>query len=129
MTLKSDTERAIIALRNRVAAMCIAEVATEDAVKGDKESNGPIERPVMLLRGTIRTSRCHIESRTEEPISVDSPCHTMVGGARRMQSCPGARKVVTEGRHLKDGTARNRHKSLFRFGEKSAGKTNHHRSE
>ena len=36
ITLKSDTEPAIVAFRNRVAAMCKAEVTTEDAVKGDK---------------------------------------------------------------------------------------------
>ena len=53
--LKSDTEPAIIAFRNRVAALCKAEVATEDAVKGDKESNGLIDNAVMLLRGIIRT--------------------------------------------------------------------------
>ena len=40
ITLKSDKELAIIAFRNRVAARCKAEVTTEDAVKGDKESNG-----------------------------------------------------------------------------------------
>ena len=37
ITLKSDTEPAMIAFRNRVAEMCKAEVTTEDAVKGDKE--------------------------------------------------------------------------------------------
>ena len=55
MTPKSDTEPAIIAFRNRVAEMCNAEVATEDAVEGDKESNGLIENAVMLIRGIIRT--------------------------------------------------------------------------
>ena len=35
-------------------------------MKGDKESNGLIENAVMLLRG------CHIESRTQEPLSDDS---------------------------------------------------------
>ena len=39
ITLKSETEPAIVAFRNRVAAMCKAEVTTEDAVKGDKESS------------------------------------------------------------------------------------------
>ena len=38
ITFKSDTGPAIIAFRNRVAAMCKAEVTTEDAVEGDKES-------------------------------------------------------------------------------------------
>ena len=40
ITLKSDTEPAIIVFSNRVAEMCKAEVTTEDAVKGDKEWNG-----------------------------------------------------------------------------------------
>ena len=69
ITLKSDTEPAIIVFRNRVAALCKAEVTTEDAVKGDKESNGLIESAVMLLRGI----KCHIESRTQEPLGDESP--------------------------------------------------------
>ena len=73
ITLKSDTEPAIIAFRNRVAALCKAEVTTEDAVKGDKESNGLIENAVMLLRGIIRTIKCHIESRTQESLGDESP--------------------------------------------------------
>ena len=73
ITLKSDTEPAIIAFRNRVAEACKAEVTTEDAVKGEKESNGLIENAVMLIRGIIRTIKCHIESRTQEPLSDDSP--------------------------------------------------------
>ena len=73
ITLKSDTEVAIIAFRNRAAAMCKAEVTTEDAVKGDTESNGLIENAVMLIRGIIRTIKCHIERRTQEPLSDDSP--------------------------------------------------------
>ena len=42
-------------------------------MKGDKESNGLIENAVMLLRGIIRTIKCHIEGRTQEPPSDDSP--------------------------------------------------------
>ena len=73
ITLKSDTELAIIAFSDRVAAMCKAEVTTEDAVTGHKESNGLIENAVMLLRGIIRTIKCLIESRTQEPLGDDSP--------------------------------------------------------
>ena len=36
ITFKSDTALTTIAFRNRVAAMCKADVTTEDAVKGDK---------------------------------------------------------------------------------------------
>ena len=75
-TLTSDTESAIIAFRNRAAEVCEAEVTTENAVKGDKESdkesNGLIENAVMLTRGIIRTIKCHIESSTEEPLSDES---------------------------------------------------------
>ena len=38
MTRKSDTELGIVAFRNRVAEMCKPEVATEDAVKRDRDS-------------------------------------------------------------------------------------------
>ena len=72
ITLKSDTELAIIAFRNRVAGMCKAEVTTEDAVTGDQESNGLIENAVMLIRGIIRTIKCHNESSTQEPLSDES---------------------------------------------------------
>ena len=73
ITLKSDTESAIIAFRNRVAALCKAEVNTENAVEGQKESIGLIENAVMPIRGNIRTIKCHIESSTLEPISDESP--------------------------------------------------------
>ena len=73
ITFKSDTEPASVAFRNREAAMCKAEVTTDDAVKGDKESNGLIENAITLLRGIIRTVKCHIEGRTQEPLNDDSP--------------------------------------------------------
>ena len=97
ITLKSDTEPAIIVFRNRVAEACTAGVTTEDAVKGDKESNGLIENAVMLIRGIIRTIKCHIESRTQEPLSDDSPVMPWLGSTPDA-SCAGARKVVTERR-------------------------------
>ena len=42
-------------------------------MKGDKESNGLIENAIVLLRGIIRTVKCHIESRMQEPLNDDSP--------------------------------------------------------
>ena len=50
-----------------------AEVTTEAAVKGVKESNGLIENAVMQIRGIIRTIKRHIESITQEPRSDESP--------------------------------------------------------
>ena len=128
ITLKSDTEPAIIAFRNRVAAMCKIEVTTEDAVKGDKESNGLIENAAMPLRGFIRTIKCHIESRTQEPLSDDSPVmpwlveHAGCILSRCQKSRDG--KTPFERMHGEKPT-----QEFVPFGEKSTGKTNHHRSE
>ena len=72
-TLKSDTEPAIIAFRNRAAKNCKAEVALKDAVKEDKLSNGLVENAVMLMRGVIRTIKCYVESCTQEELWEDSP--------------------------------------------------------
>ena len=69
ITLKSDTEPAIIAFRNRVAENCYAEVTLQDAVQGP--SNG--ENAVMLLRGVIRTIKCHVARCTQEELREDSP--------------------------------------------------------
>ena len=60
-------------VQNRVDEMYKAEVTTEDAVKGDKESNGLIENAVMQIRGIIRTIKRHTESVTQEPRSDESP--------------------------------------------------------
>ena len=57
--LKSDTEAAIIAFRNRAVEMCEAKVATEDAVKRDKPSHGLIENAMMLEFGaTVGCPSC-----------------------------------------------------------------------
>ena len=67
-TLKSDTELAIIAFRNRVAEICNADVASEDAVKGDKLSNGLVENAVMLWRGSSAMLRAaHMKNSEETP--------------------------------------------------------------
>ena len=112
VTLKSDTEPAIVAFRNRVAAMCKAEVTTEDAVEGDKASNGIIENALMLLRGIFRTVKCHIESRTQEPLNDDSLA--MVGRACRMYPVQVPKKVATGRHHLRDFIVRNRHRNSSR---------------
>ena len=61
ITLKSDTEPAIIAFRNRV--------------KGDKPSNGLIDKSVMLLRGIIREA-----SRKKNSEKARQPCRAWRAG-------------------------------------------------
>ena len=80
IALKSETEPAIIAFRNRVAENCKAEVALEDAVKGDKPSSGLVENAVMLLRGVIRTIKCHVPRAPPRRWN------------RQEEFCPGARR-------------------------------------
>ena len=77
ITLNGDTEPGIFEISNSVAEMCRAEATTEDAVKGDRESNGFIENMVMLTRaGANRLqnkNKCHMESSTQEPLGDESP--------------------------------------------------------
>ena len=61
ITLKSDTEHAIIAFRNSIAAMCKAEGSRGDAVKGDKR----VERP-HRERGKA-TARNHQNNEVSYP--------------------------------------------------------------
>ena len=65
ITLKSDTEPAMIAFSDRVA-VCKAEAATWNAVKGESPSDGLIENSVMLLRGIIKTIKRRSESSIDE---------------------------------------------------------------
>ena len=126
ITLKSDTEPAIIKFRNRVAAMCQAEVTTEDAVEGDKESNGLIENAVVLLRGIIRTIKCHIESRTQEPLSDDSlvvPWLVEHAGCT-LSRCQKGRDGKTPFERRLEADA-----IICPVWRKGAGKTNHNGSE
>ena len=116
ITLKSDTEPATIAFRNREADMCKAEVTTEGAVKVDKESNGLIENALMLIGGIIRTIKCHTESSTQEPLSDESLfCH----GGWNMQDkfCPDVKKFVTGKRHSKDCMAKKPTQNMSHFCE------------
>ena len=106
-TLKSDTEPAIIAFTNRVAEDCKAEVASEDAVKGDKQTHGIIENE---LRGLIRTIKCHIERSTQEPVRDGSP---VLLSWTQAASYPDVGKVATDGHHMSDCMERDHIKNSF----------------
>ena len=110
--MKDDTETAIIAFRHRVAEVCKAEVTTEDAVKGDKQSNGLIENTVMLICGIIRTrhmSHWHQHTRTTQGRHANS---CLVGRTCRMHPVQGLNKVETGKHHSRDCMARKRHTTL-----------------
>ena len=64
-------------------------------MKGDKESNGLIENAVMLIRGIIRTIKCHIETSTQEPLNDESPILPWWVDTQQDASRPDVKKVVT----------------------------------
>ena len=118
ITLKSDTEPTIFAFRHRVAENCKAEVTFEDAVKGDKPSNGLVGNAVMLLRGVIRTIKCHVESCTPAELREDSPILPLL-----VEHAGGVLSRCLVGCRSKDCMARSQHKSLCHSGE-GVGETN-----
>ena len=114
-TLKSDTELAIIAFRNRVAAMCKAEVATEDAVKGDKEPNGLIEKAIMLLRGFEQSSPTLRAGCRNHSTTTRLSCHGW--WSTPDASRPGVRKVVMGRRHFERLHGKKPTEEFVPFGE------------
>ena len=82
-SLKSDTEPATIAFRNCVAENCNTEVALEDAVKGDTQSNGLVGNAVMLLSGVIKTHQVPRGELHTRGTSRRLPDLAVVGGTCR----------------------------------------------
>jgi len=72
VTLKSDTEPAMVALRGEIREKCQAEALEEDAGVGDHQSNGLIENAIRNIRGVIRTLKLSVESNIKEKIADDS---------------------------------------------------------
>ena len=69
---KSDTERSLVALRNAVQ-LRVPGVGCEDAVKGESQTNGPIESAVGRLQGQARTLKSCLESRYQMRFSPRHP--------------------------------------------------------
>ena len=60
--LKTDTERSLVALRS-AAQLRLPGIGFEDAVKGESQTNGPIESAVRRLQAQARTLKSSLESR------------------------------------------------------------------
>ena len=84
ITLKSDTEPATIAFRNRVAAMCKAEVTTEDAVKGDRRVEWAHRERGDVDSWNYPDNQVPYRKQDARTTQRRLACHTMAGGARRM---------------------------------------------
>ena len=101
ISLKSSTEPAIIAFRSRVVEGCSAEVRTEDAVKGDKQTNGLSENSVVQLRGTTNKERSSVilnVPRENQSETLRQSCHGWWNTQETF--CSGARKGEMVGHHV-----------------------------
>ena len=126
ITLKSGTEPAIIAFGNRVAAVCKAEVTTEYAVNGDKESHGLIENAVMAdpweaCEPSSATLRAICKSHNDSPMLPWLVEHARFILSRCQKGRDG--KTPFERLHGKKADAR-----ICPVWRESAGKTSLHRS-
>jgi hypothetical protein len=72
--LKSDAERSLVALRRAVQEKLL-DMGSEDAVKGESATNGPIEAAVGRLQGQARTLR---SSLLEHYGSILHPKHPVL---------------------------------------------------
>ena len=102
ITLKSDTEPATIAFRNRVAEWCRPEVTTEDAVKGETQTLCCIEVAVMQWRGVMRTvkleGRSHrrFGTRRKRSVQMAEKINDMVG-CHQPRDCMASDRSVRRG--------------------------------
>ena len=73
VTLKSDQEESIMAVKRAIAATRVAEsVPIESPVRASK-SNGRVENAIKVWHKQVRTIKHHVETRIKRKIRTDSP--------------------------------------------------------
>ena len=70
--LKSDGERSIKAFRDAVAKFHGGEVMTEEAAKGESQSNGRVEEAGKTVRGFTRVMKEQLEDKTKMKIAPEN---------------------------------------------------------
>ena len=76
VTLKSDNEASILALKNAIAVKREAETAMIESPVRESKSNGNVERAVRNWRDQYRTLRHHVEHRMKKTVPNGSPLST-----------------------------------------------------
>ena len=76
MTLKSDNEVSIIALKTAIAVRRKAETALIESPVRESQSNGHVERAVRTWRDQYRTMRHYVEHRMKKTVPNGSPLST-----------------------------------------------------
>ena len=79
VTMKSDQEKSMLALQQRVQKGVNCEMVLTNSKKYDSKSNGKIEKAVQDVEGQVRTLKLHLENRIGEKIPPNHPMiHWMV---------------------------------------------------
>ena len=71
-TLKTDTENAIVALRSEVQVR-LPDIGFENAVKGESQTNGPVENAVERIEGMVRTLKSALDARYKAQVHPRHP--------------------------------------------------------
>ena len=61
VTLKSDGESAITALKDAVKASCDVSMGVEVSPMGDSQANGDVERAIRTVQGQVRTMKSALD--------------------------------------------------------------------
>ena len=107
ITLKSDTEPAMIAFRNRVAEICNAEAALEDAVKGGLVEN------ILMLSSEPSSAMWRVAHKKNFEMLPD---FAVVGGTCGELRVQVSKRFEMVGRQSKGRMARSQHKSVCHSG-------------
>ena len=79
VAMKSDQEKSMSALQQRVQKGVNCEMVLTNSKKYDSKSNGKIEKAVQDVEGQVRTLKLHLENRIGEKIPPKHPMiHWMV---------------------------------------------------
>ena len=73
LTLKSDQEPAIKALKAAVAARRVAPTTPVESPVRESQSNGAVERAIRSWQGQLRTLKSQFEENTGKKLSVNHP--------------------------------------------------------
>ena len=94
LCLKSDGERALVAIQEELRKQRIDETLSENSLVGDSRSNGIAERAVQSVAEQIRVLRTALEAKTESQGSRKSPCDMLAHRAqcRLAEQVPGRRR-------------------------------------
>ena len=73
MILKSDGERAIVALREAIAKLHGGSITPEQPPKGEHQSNGVVEEAGKTVRDMARVLKIQVESNIKRQLEMSEP--------------------------------------------------------